>query len=124
MKVFICNAFSLSMLDRKQQGCDQMFGTILNGGIRFPRIPRPVDDPAAFIATAIDSAGAEIESSLGHAATQGLFESILGIDCPINRTNVHLTPDAHALVGQYIGPRLEEGATKLPEGARIEWWLI
>ena len=28
------------------------------------------------------------------------------------------------LVAQYSGPRLPEGATALPAGARIEFWLV
>ena len=43
----------------------------------------------------------------------------------MNRVSVKLdNPDLHAIIGQYSGPRLEEGATELPEGARIEWWII
>jgi hypothetical protein len=28
------------------------------------------------------------------------------------------------LVAQYRGPRLPEGATELPEGATIEWYVV
>jgi hypothetical protein len=40
-----------------------------------------------------------------------------------NRVNVSLKPGDAAIVGQYIGPRLPEGATTLPEGATIKWLL-
>lgn len=41
-----------------------------------------------------------------------------------NRIDVKLSPGDVALVAQYTGPRLPEGTTSLPEGAKLEWWLI
>jgi hypothetical protein len=29
-----------------------------------------------------------------------------------------------SIVGQYIGPRLEVGATALPAGAKVDWFLV
>ena len=123
MKIYICNAFSLSMLDRSTQTADPRFGTVIAGMVKFPRVPRPIEDPERFIIEA-QRADAEIISALGHASMQGIFEKILGVDCPVNRVNVHLTTGRHALVGQYIGPPIEKRATELPDGAVIEWWLI
>lgn len=63
-------------------------------------------------------------SAVGHADTAAVFESVLGTPVPCNRVSVTLRHGDTALVGQYSGPRLEEGATKLPEGATIKWMVV
>jgi Domain of unknown function (DUF1874) len=110
MKIYICNAFSLSMLDREAQ----------RRGPR--RFPEPVDHPAVLLQA--DYKDAEIISAVGHADTAAIFTHILGRGVPVSRISVRLVGDDRALIGQYIGPRLPEGATMLPEGARIEWWIV
>jgi hypothetical protein len=65
-----------------------------------------------------------IISAVGHADTAAVFSSILDRAIEPNRISVKLTRDDMAIVGQYVGPRLPEGATTLPEGAAIEWWLV
>jgi len=47
---------------------------------------------------------------------------MLGVSVPVNRVNVKLT--GPMVVAQYMGPRLPEGATTLPEGAKIEFWKV
>jgi hypothetical protein len=64
-----------------------------------------------------------IRSAVGHADTAAVFASVLGVPVPCNRVTVTLTPGDSAIVGQYIGPRLAEGAKELPEGATIKWLL-
>ena len=66
MKIFIGNAFSLSMLDREAQRnpAGDAVGTV--------RIPRPVDDPVGFIAD-WQQAGAEVVSVIGHADAAAVF---------------------------------------------------
>jgi hypothetical protein len=118
MKLIICNAFSLSMIDReKQVGRDAMDGV---------RIPRPVSDRALTEYCRMMLAGEiEWESAVGHADTSSVFANELGLPILPNRVSVKLTdPSTRALVGQYVGPRLPEGATTLPEGATIEWWVV
>ena len=51
-------------------------------------------------------------------------ESVLGLPVACNRANVTFAPGDVMLVAQYSGPRLPEGATALPAGARIEFWLV
>ena len=87
------------------------------------RIPRPVDDPVGFIAD-WQQAGAEVVSVIGHADTAATFSTVLDRQLAVNRTSIKLAEGERLLVGQYIGPRLPEGATSLPEGATIEWWVI
>jgi len=64
------------------------------------------------------------ESVVGHETTAKLFGALLEVEVPTNRISVTLKPGARLLVGQYRGPRLEEGATKLPDGASISWHLV
>jgi hypothetical protein len=121
-KIYICNAFSLSMLDREEQRkqCDassyQDWSPVI-------RVPYPIDDPVAYLAKR--DLSFEIESAVGHADVAAIFSAELGRDIAVNRINVKLTSGNAALIGQYIGPqRLPEGATKLPERAKIEWWVV
>ena len=64
-----------------------------------------------------------LESFVGHADACTLYSEMLGTEVKFNRVSVKLEPGETALVGQYIGPRLAEGATKLPEGAEVRWLL-
>lgn len=101
MKKYISNAFSLAMLS----------------GSYFR--------PEVYVTTEVEvrklAEGAE--SGVGHADTAALFSEILGIPVAFNRTNLSLEPGDVLIVGQYKGPRLPEGATKLPPGASIVWWV-
>ena len=63
-------------------------------------------------------------SVVGHADTAAVFADVLGTDVPCNRVSVTLDKGDTALVGQYSGPRLPEGATSLPEGATIKWMIV
>lgn len=73
--------------------------------------------------TQVDQAS-PINSAVGHADTASVFSSVLGLDIPSNRISVSLNAGEKAVIGQYSGPRLEEGATTLPEGAVIKWLLV
>lgn len=63
-------------------------------------------------------------SVIGHADTAAVFGEELNRTFPVNRETVTLDVGDSLLVGQYRGPRLPEGATTLPEGATIEWFLV
>ncbi len=112
-KLYIGNAFSLSMLDREQQAGE------------YARKPIPCADPKKLVDQCI-SFGTPIISVMGHSYTIPIFEKELGgIKLALNRINLKLTSiNERLLVGQYIGERLPEGATELPEGSIIEWWTI
>ena len=81
--------------------------------------------PASVIATrpaSLDEAReAAAESAVGHASTAAVFAAELGVPVECERRTVTLGPGDTAIVGQYRGPRLPEGATSLPEGAESEW---
>lgn len=64
------------------------------------------------------------KSAVGHADTAKVFSSVLELTVECNRCNVVLDPAEFAIVGQYVGPRLPEGATTLPEGATIKWFRL
>jgi hypothetical protein len=66
----------------------------------------------------------KLTSAVGHPDTARIFSSILGVDITTNRCNVTLNRNDYIYVGQYIGPRLPEGATQLPEGASILWYKV
>ena len=70
------------------------------------------------------SLAATCTSAVGHADTAAVFSSVLGVEIPCNRATVALKGGDVALVGQYSGPRLPEGATTLPEGATIKWLVV
>ena len=63
-------------------------------------------------------------SIVGHADTAAVFSSLLGLDVPCNRATFTLEEGVTLFVGQYKGPRLPEGATSLPEGAKVEWAMV
>jgi len=68
--------------------------------------------------------GLGAESAVGHADTAAIFSDQLGYTVPCNRATVTLARGEQALIGQYVGPRLPEGTTKLPEGAELRWLLV
>ena len=99
--MFLLNAFSLNMLDS-------------NANVIVRQVTQKV---AASLAPACVSA-------VGHAVTAAVFSSVLGVEIPCNRATVALKEGDVALVGQYSGPRLPEGAVSLPEGAAIKWVVV
>lgn len=114
--LYICNAFSLSMLDRDGQrhpAGDPLYQ---------PRIPRPVDDPVGLLES-LEDVGYTVVSAVGHANTAEDFSKLLGREVECNRVSIKLGKDDFALVGQYAGKRLAEGATELPESI-YEWWIV
>ena len=93
-------------------------------------LPAP-DGPLTLSVTRIGVAEAReqlaargLESAVGHADTAAVFAGELGLPVPVARLTVTLAPGRPVLVGQYVGPRLPEGATVLPAGARIDWMLV
>jgi hypothetical protein len=63
-------------------------------------------------------------SAIGHVDTARILSGILGVDISTNRISVTLNVGDTAIVAQYIGPRLPEGATQLPEGATIKFYQV
>ena len=108
MEIILCNAFSIAMLPSR----DSMVkftpigypeGVILENWVGVNAIGHPDTDEV-------------VRTLLEQGGVSGLMVG--------KRVNVTLQPGQGLLVAQYKGPRLPEGATKLPEGATIEWWLV
>ena len=106
-KIVIANAFSLNMIS-------------LEVGVTDLQVCPASPD---VIRQEIEEAGG-FTSIVGHADTAAIFSSLLGLDVPCNRVTFTLEEDVVLFVGQYKGPRLPEGATSLPEGAKVEWAMV
>ena len=104
--MIIANALSLNMLPPDTN----------SGGIIFRRISL---SEARLLVHEADS----IISAIGHADTARLVGQALSIELPADRRSVQLG-DEYTLIAQYIGPRLPEGTTELPVGARIEFFAV
>lgn len=102
--LYVTNAFSINMLDR-------VFYDIFFHPI--------TQHQAEHLLKAEDWV-----SAVGHEDTARVFSDQLNHKIEPNRTTVQLGEDDMLLVGQYTGPRLPEGASRLPEGATINWWLV
>lgn len=137
MKIYICNASELSilsLLDRAEQKWTPVGYAPQAWNLEaVARVLRPIEEPAFWLARLNRSIAdiykpVEIISATGDADTARLFSQILNRPVEPNRITVKLEGGPEigslALIGQYTGPRLPEGATTLPEGAKIEWWVL
>lgn len=116
MRTLICNAFSLNMLPSMfEAGNLRICAISLDEARRLVAIGS-TDGPAL--------PGHVAVSAVGHADTAALFEGLLSHPVPMARTTVLLDGTANLLVGQYSGPRLAEGATCLPDGAAVKWFVV
>jgi hypothetical protein len=86
------------------------------------RAPIPIS--ADTVRLMLNTVWTPIISAVRHADTARIFSVILGYQIEANRVSVKLYRDDKAIVGLYVGPKIPKGATALPEGATIEWWLI
>jgi hypothetical protein len=104
-KIYVLNAFSLQMLDLRNNHI-VVIKPISKTDVQKVLLKNP------FI------------SAVGHKDTAEIFTSQLHVLISENRTNIMLNPGDIAFVGQLTGGRLPEGATTLPEGFNIQWLLI
>jgi hypothetical protein len=63
---------------------------------------------------------------IGHQSTADVLKAQLGLEnSPFGgRVNVSLNKGDSVLLAQFRGDRLPEGATTLPEGARIQFFVV
>ena len=66
----------------------------------------------------------QCESVIGHPTTAAILSNLFSEEIKTNRISVTLKPGDVLYVAQYSGPRLEEGSTELPEGAKFRWLVV
>ena len=66
------------------------------------------------------------ENYIGHKDIANVVSNDLGIAVEMNekRPNLMFEPEDLVVVAQYVGPRLPEGATSLPENAKIDYFAV
>lgn len=94
----------------------------INGPVEIQVFPLKKDDAKDFLANYEYTKN--FTSAIGHKETADILSNMLNVEIKHNRTTVRLGRKDTALVAQYRGPRLEEGATKLPDGAEIKFYLV
>lgn len=113
---YFTNAFSLNMLPSEAY----------YGVLRFERVaPREAYD----LLMRPDS---RVVHATGHATTAVVVGNYLTrvadpghrVVIPVARVTIRLELRDRVLVAQYVGDRLPEGATTLPAGAKIEFFLV
>lgn len=114
--LYICNSFSLGMLPDWRLSPDADASSI--------RVEPVTEAQARACIARAEVDGHVIFSAVGHADAARIFAGALGRDVPVNRIGITLTVSDRYLIGQYLGPRLPEGATELPPGARIAWLIV
>jgi hypothetical protein len=108
--MYLTNAFSLNMLPNTFKGELQVR-------------PLSIDD-VRNIVEACEELERPITGAIGHPDTAALVNGILGVEVAHSRVTVTLNRSDSAVIAQYRGPRLPEGATELPEGAEISFSLV
>lgn len=66
-----------------------------------------------------DLVRAGLPSCIGHQATADVLSTVLGVPVACRRDTVTIVEGSPLYVAQYVGDRLPEGATTLPNGARF-----
>ena len=126
--IYISNAFSLQMLvagasasaTRTSLGEVQRVCVVHHG---------PEADVAGFVSPGDEfvswkELGAGVTSVFGHPDIARIAGNELDCSIPVHRVSITLAPADTLYVCQYVGSRLPEGATVLPEGAHVEWFKI
>lgn len=123
-RIYLLNAFSLNMLhfDEEQEFVPPM---------RVVVSPMSPKDAARVVQQAYNNIlapgfprGLNLHAHIGHESTAALLSKMLNIPLHADRATVTMLPGDIAIVAQYVGPRLPEGATSLPEGATIRFYLV
>lgn len=103
--VYVTNSFSINMLATD----------LTNFNVTFRKIS--LDEVTNLVKSK------PFESYIGHQDLANIVSNMIGVNIPYNRGNLLVGKGTKLLICQYRGPRLPEGATVLPEGAVIEFYL-
>jgi len=107
--MYLANAFSLNMIPP----------ALDRGVVRFRRID--VEEVREIFRKN------PLESAVGHVDLARIVSQDLGMEVPVHRRSIYLHPECwrqSMIVAQYRGPRLPEGATELPPGAVVSYYLV
>lgn len=63
-------------------------------------------------------------STVGHVDTSNILTNMLGVEIPMNRVSLTLTPSDMLIVAQLTGGRLPEGTTTLPDGITFKFLKV
>ena len=63
-------------------------------------------------------------SAIGHKDTANVVSNLLNATVEMNRISVRLGNNDALLIAQLSGGRLPEGATTIPEGMSIQFWVV
>jgi hypothetical protein len=111
MATYLTNALSLNQ-----------YNSVIDSGQRFLLNVEPISqEMAAEFLTVYDP---NFVSAIGHSDTAVIVSSLLGIEVTANRIKIDLQPQDTMIVAQYLGPRLPEGCTELPEGSGIKFLRV
>jgi len=110
-KTYLVNSFSLNMLRLDGNGPVVLRVRVL-----------PPDEARQKIG--YEKKMGRLVSAVGHTNIAAVLSDHLGTYVPPNRATVRLKPYDQVIVAQYVGPRLPEDATKLPEGSEIKFFLV
>lgn len=119
MVLYVCNVFTLAMILER---VDPHTSCSLAVSELHPA------DVVELMANA-KSHGVPIVHAWGHPQSLALAQATLPLDsvrleCARVNVSLDVADGDELLVGQYVGPRLPEGVTVLPEGARFRWLLV
>ena len=88
------------------------------------QFPSSVNFTEVTVEEVVAALSEDLESAVGHADTAAVFSNLLGLKVEPKRQTVVLQSGEVAILGQYSGPRLQEGETELPDGAKIVWLKV
>lgn len=106
MRTILCNAFSLQMLDLD---CANKVHI------------RPLSQTETAVILRLRKG---FESAIGHESTADVLSNKLKLEVKTNRANIKLDGDTELIVAQFVGGRLPEGATTLPDNMQIKFVLV
>ena len=102
--LYITNAFSIQML---------------------PHLATTLNFKPVTLEQAMKMAKANIFiSAVGHEDTANVVSNLLSAFVEMNRISVNLKDNDVLLVAQLSGGRLPEGATTIPDGMSIQFWVV
>ena len=83
-------------------------------------------DTSAVIVEKVNPSDVPVDavSAIGHADCANICSTILNRKVEVNRSSQRLTYGDVVYVAQFVGGRLPEGATSLPEGVELQFFRV